>query len=200
MRSRMRPVRLPEIERGDTLRSRVLIRLISRIAGYRLPDAARVAFYDKQFAGPVLGAWTHKAMRGPSGWSVSERELMAAMVASWNTCPFCVGAHRAIAVRGMDQEVADAALADYRSAPISVRLKAALAFLERMTKDPDDLTAADARAALAAGLSVQDLTDVAAVGATFAVITRNANALDYELPSSQDFDSAAAMLLRRGYA
>ena len=58
-------------------------------------------------------------MRGPSEWSVAERELMAAMVAKWNSCPFCVGAHRAIAVRGMDKSVADACLADYRTAPIS---------------------------------------------------------------------------------
>ena len=193
-------MRLPEIERGDTLGNRMLIRMISLFAGYRLPDAARVAFYDKKFAGPALGAWTHRALRGPSSWSVSERELMAAMVATWNSCPFCIGAHRAIAVRGMDRAVADAALADYRTAPISERLRAALVFLERMTDDPDSLGGVDARPAIAAGLTVEELTDVAAVGAVFAVITRNANALDYEIPSAQDFDSAAGMLLRRGYA
>jgi len=174
--------------------------MISRFAGYRLPDAARVALYDREFTGPVLGEWTHKAMRGPSGWSVSERELMAAMVASWNTCPFCVGAHRAIAVKGMSRAVADAALADYRTAPISDRLRGALGFLERMTNEPDELTAANAQAAIDAGLTIQDLEDAAAVGAVFNVITRNANALDYEIPSAQDFDSAAGMLLRRGYA
>lgn len=193
-------MRLAEVERGDTLAHRLLIRTISRMAGYRLPDAARVAFYDKAFAGSALGRWTQRAMRGPSPWSVSERELMAAMVASWNTCPFCVGAHRAIAVRGMDPAVADAVLADYRTAPIGDRLRAALVFLERMTVDPNGLTAADARAALAAGLTPAELEDAAAVGAVFAVITRNANALDFEIPSAADFDSAAVMLLRRGYA
>jgi uncharacterized peroxidase-related enzyme len=192
-------MRLPEIERGDTFRSRVLIRMISRFAGYRLPDAARVAFYDKTFAGPALGAWTQKAMRGPSSWSVSERELMAAMVASWNSCPFCIGAHRAIAVVGMDPAIADAALADFRSAPVGDRLTAALAFLETMTKQPDKLGATDAQAAIDAGLTPQELTDAAAVGAVFNIITRNANALDYEIPSTQDFESAAGMLLRRGY-
>ncbi|MFE6996547.1 carboxymuconolactone decarboxylase family protein [Microbacterium sp. NPDC057659] len=193
-------MRLAEVERGDTPAHRLLIRMISRMAGYRLPDAARVAFYDKAFAGPALGRWTQRAMRGPSPWTVSERELMAAMVASWNSCPFCVGAHRAIAVRGMDPAVADAALADFRAAPIGDRLRSALVFLERMTTDPDGLGAGDARAALAAGLTAAELEDVAAVGAVFAIITRNANALDFEIPSAADFDSAAAMLLRRGYA
>ncbi|HWT33015.1 MAG TPA: hypothetical protein VN107_04575 [Microbacterium sp.] len=193
-------MRLAEVEHGDTLAHRLLIRTISRVAGYRLPDAARVAFYDKAFVGPVLGEWTQRAMRGPSSWSVSERELMAAMVASWNTCPFCVGAHRAIAVRGMDPVVADAALADYRSAPIGERLRAALVFLERLTRQPDELSGADAQTAFDAGLSPADLEDAAAVAAVFAVITRNANVLDFDIPSIDDFDRAAVMLLRRGYS
>ena len=193
-------MRLAEVERGDSLARRLLIRGISRVAGYRLPDAARVAFYDRGFAAPALGRWTQRAMRGPSAWSVSERELMAAMVATWNACPFCVGAHRAISVRGMDPAVADAVLADYRTAPIDERLRATLAFLERMTKDPDGLSAADARAALDAGVTPAQQEDAAAVAAVFAVITRNANALDFEIPTSDEFDRAAGMLLRRGYS
>lgn len=193
-------MRLAEVERGDTLAHRLLIRTISRFAGYRLPDAARVAFYDRGFVGPALGRWTQRAMRGASSWTVSERELMAAMVASWNACPFCVGAHRAISVRGMDPAVVDAVLQDYRSAPIADPLRAALAFLEKMTKDPDGLTAADARTALDAGVTVARLEDAAAVGAVFAVITRNANALDFEIPTPEEFDRSAAMLLRRGYS
>lgn len=193
-------MRLAEVERGDSFRHRLLIRMISRFAGYRLPDAARVAFYDKGFAGPALGEWTQRAMRAPSPWTVSERELMAAAVASWNTCPFCVGAHGAIAVRGVDPELVAATIADFRIAPIGERLRAALEFLERMTKEPDRLSAADARAALAAGLTAEELEDAAAVAAVFAIITRNANALDYAIPTAEEFDKAAVMLLRRGYA
>jgi AhpD family alkylhydroperoxidase len=125
---------------------------------------------------------------------------MAAMVASWNTCPFCVGAHRAIAIRGMDVAVADAALSNYRTAPISDRLRVTLTFLERMTTDPDHLSREDAREALSQGITADELQDAAAIGAIFNIITRNANALDFAIPSSGDFDLAAAMLLRRGYA
>jgi len=193
-------MRLAEVERGDSMRHRMLIRLISRFAGYRLPDAARVAFYDKSFAGPALGEWTQKAMRESSSWSVSERELMAAVVASWSSCPFCVGAHGAIAVRGVEPELVSAALADFRTAPLSDRLRAALVFLERMMTEPDRLSAVDARAALDVGLTVDELEDAAAVAAVFAIITRNANALDYEIPTADEFDRAAVMLLRRGYS
>ncbi|MGC5224234.1 carboxymuconolactone decarboxylase family protein [Micromonospora sp. DT81.3] len=175
-------MRLPEVERGDTVAHRLLIKMISLFAGYRLPDAARVAFYDQEFVGRALGAWTQRAMRGPSGWSVSERELMAAVVASWNTCPFCVGAHSAIAVKGMDDAVVAAVLADYRTAPISSRLRAALVFVEKMTTKPEDVSAFDARSALDAGLTRDDLEDAAAVAALFNIIARNANALNFEIP------------------
>jgi uncharacterized peroxidase-related enzyme len=193
-------MRLPEIERGDTLRHRALIGMISRSSGVRLPDAARVAFYDTDFAGPALGEWTQRTMRGPSGWSVSERELMAAAVASWNHCPFCVGAHGAIAVHGIDRSTVDAVVDDYRSAPVSQRLGAALAFIEKLTRDPDTVTSADARDAFAAGVSVADLEDAAAVAALFNIITRYANALDFEIPSEEDLAKSATMLLRRRYA
>ena len=93
-------MRLPEIDRGDSLFSRLLIGFISFVSRMRLPDAARVAFYHKDFSAPI-GRWTQAAMRGPSAWSVSERELMAALVAKWNSCPFCLGAHGAVAAKGM---------------------------------------------------------------------------------------------------
>ncbi|MCL2514414.1 MAG: hypothetical protein FWF16_00570 [Microbacteriaceae bacterium] len=193
-------MRLPEVERGDTLRHRVLISMISRLSGLRLPDAARVAFYDTDFAGPALAEWTQRAMRGPSGWSVPERELMAASVANWNSCPFCVGAHGAVAVTGIDRGVVTAVLSDFRTAPISGRLKAALAFIEKVTHRPEDVTTEDAREAIEAGVSSAELEDAAAVAALFAIVTRYANALDFEIPTAADFEKAAGMLLRRGYA
>ena len=193
-------MRLPEIERGDSLGNRALIRIISLVLGARLPDAARVAFYHKDFVGTPLGAWTQHTMRGPSQWSIAERELMAAMVATWNTCPFCIGAHRAIAHRGMDHAVADACLADYHTAPISEPLRATLSVLETMTLHPDELRAEHAQTAIDAGATRQQLADATAVAALFNIITRYANALDFAIPTDSEFNKAAGMLLKRGYA
>jgi len=192
-------MRLPEIDRGDGLANRLLISVISMVSGMRLPDAARVAFYHKKFFGAPMGAWTQAAMRGPSPWSVGERELMGAMVARWNACSFCVGAHGAIAARVMERPLVDAALKDFRSAPISPALKEALAFLEVMTLQPAALSAEHAGAALRAGVSIEALEDAIAVGTLFNIITRYADALDFALPSADEFDRAAVMLLRRGY-
>ncbi|MFC4242185.1 carboxymuconolactone decarboxylase family protein [Gryllotalpicola reticulitermitis] len=192
-------MRLPDIERGENLRSRALIRIISAVSGIRLPDAARVAFYDKGFVGPTFGAWTQALMRGPSEWSVGERELMAAMVAHWNSCTFCVGAHSAIAVRGLDRDTVNACLADYRTAPISEPLRASLSFLETMTREPETLSAAHAQAALKAGASQAQLADAAAVAAIFNITTHYADTLDFAIPTDDEFDKAAGMMLKRGY-
>lgn len=193
-------MRLPEIDRGDGLGNRLLIGFISAVSGMRLPDAARVAFYHKAFFSAPMGAWTQRTMRGGSEWSVGERELMAALVARWNACPFCVGAHGAIAARVLPRATVDAALADFGAADLPEGLKATLRFLEKLTLRPAEITAADARAVYACGVSRAALTDAVAVGSVFAIITRYANALDFAMPSPAEFDKAGAMLLKRGYA
>ena len=55
-------MRLREIDRGDSIASRLLIRFISLVSGMRLPDAARVAFYHKDFFSAPMGEWTQAAM------------------------------------------------------------------------------------------------------------------------------------------
>jgi uncharacterized peroxidase-related enzyme len=139
-------------------------------------------------------------MRGPSEWTIAERELMAAMVAKWNSCDFCIRAHGAVAAKSMARPLLDAVLADFRSAPISEALKAALAFLETMTLRPAELSKEHAMAARDAGVTAGALQDAIAVGALFNIISRYACALDFAMPSDQEFDRAAGMLLKRGYA
>jgi AhpD family alkylhydroperoxidase len=129
-------MRLREIDGGDSFVNRLLINFISLVSGMRLPDAARVALYHKDFFGTPLGEWTQAAMRGSSEWSVGERELMAALVAKWNSCSFCVRAHGAVSAKGLERSTVDAALADYHGAPISEGLKVTLEFLEDMTLRP----------------------------------------------------------------
>jgi AhpD family alkylhydroperoxidase len=192
-------MRLPEIDRGDGFANRLLIGFISLVSRMRLPDAARVAFYHKNFFAAPMGAWTQATMRGPSVWSVGERELMAAMVAKWNSCAFCVGAHGAVAAKTMERPLVDAVLADFRSAPISVALQEALAFLEVMTLRPMALSVEHATAALRSGMTAAALKDAIAVGTLFNIITRYADALDFAMPSTAEFDRAAGMLLKRGY-
>jgi uncharacterized peroxidase-related enzyme len=192
-------MRLREVERGDRLVWRFLIRFISLVSGMRLPDAARIVLYHKQFFGDPMSRWTHMAMRGESDWTVGERELMAAMTAKWNACEFCVGTHGAIAARVLGRPVVDTALEDMRLAELPARLRATLTFLEALTRTPDTLTAQDARTVLREKVAPHALEDAIAVAVLFNVISRCADALDYDVPGDRDFDRAAKRLLAQGY-
>jgi len=121
------------------------------------------------------------------------------MVAKWNSCEFCVGAHSAVAAKQLARPTIDQTLADYRAAPIANGLRATLGFLEKMTLHPADLSAEDARTVLRAGVTSEALTDAIAVASAFNIVTRYADALDFAIPSPSEFDRAGDMLLKRGY-
>ena len=100
----------------------------------------------------------------------------------------------------MPQAIVDAAHADYRSAGLSGRLTATLEFLELMTRTPDEIAPTHIKRVLVAGVSRNALTDAIAVASLFAIVTRYADALNFAIPTDAEFDKAADMLLKRGYA
>jgi uncharacterized peroxidase-related enzyme len=166
----------------------------------RLPDAARAVFYHKAFFGDPMSMWTHGAMRGESDWTVGERELMAAMTAKWNACPFCVGAHSAIAAQVLGKPIVETALADFPQASLPPELQVTLTFLKALTQTPDTLTADQARLVLREGVTPEALEDAVAASVLFNVTARCADALGYEMLEERDFDRAAKRMLEQGYA
>jgi hypothetical protein len=81
-------VRLANVERGERLGDRLLYRVIRWVSGYRAPDVVRTLRYRKQFFGAHHTRHTQASMRGPSAWTVGERELFAAFVSHLNQCVF----------------------------------------------------------------------------------------------------------------
>ena len=88
---------------------------------------------------------------------------------------------------------------DWRSAPLSPELKATLVFLEKLTLRPDELTAADADEARAAGVSDGALRDAATVCALFSMIVRLADSLGWDVPPPEAFAARGRVLLESGY-
>ena len=122
-------------------------------------------------------------MRGPSAWSIAERELMAAMAAQWNACAVCTDVLGASAARHLGRAVVDAVLSDYRSAPISEGLKVTLEFLEIMTLRPRHVTEEHVNAVIDSGISMETLIDAIEVGVVLKLISRYASALDFAAPT-----------------
>ena len=81
-------MRLANVERGDRLSARLFYRLIRLVSGYRASDVMRTLRYRRPLFGAPHAAHTQAVMRGPSEWSVGERELFAAFVSRRNQCHF----------------------------------------------------------------------------------------------------------------
>jgi len=192
-------MRLGILNDGYGFGTKLLFSLIRLFSRQPVPDAARLTFFRPDFYGSYSKALTHEAMRGPSGWPVAERELMAAYVSKVNDCPFCIGAHTATASLAARNEVTvTAALADLESAPVGEGLHATLRMLGTLTRD-GHLSAEDVRAVLDAGVSRQQVEDALAICYVFNVTNRLANAFGFEVMNPEGFQAGAKYLLRRGY-
>ena len=77
------------------------------------------------------------------------------------------------------EELVDAVLADWRTAPIDEKLRAMLGYLEAVTLRPGEVTAADADAVRAAGVSDQGMVDALLVCAYFNLIDRLADSFSF---------------------
>ena len=192
-------MRLDVLNRGYGPRTKLLFALIRLFSRHPVPDAARLVFYRPDFYGSQAKEFTHEAMRGPSAWSVGERELMAAYVSKVNESAFCVGAHTATARQAyQDGPRVAAVLADLESAPVEEPLRATLRMLGKLTAG-GQLSAPDMRQVLSAGVSTQQVQDALAVCAAFNTTDRLADAFGFELPSPEAFEAGARYLLKRGY-
>lgn len=192
-------MRLDILNRGYRPTTKLLFALVRLLSGHPMPDAAKLVFYRADFYGTLAKALTHEAMRGPSAWSVGDRELMAAYVSQVNNCAFCVGAHTATAAQAyQDGSRVSAVLADLESAPIDDGLRATLRMLGTLTRD-GTLDAGAVREVLSAGVSPQQVRDALAVCAAFNTTDRLADTFGFEVLSPQGFQAGARYLLNRGY-
>src|SRR5262249_42335490 len=75
-------MRLEILNSGYSFGKRVLFAI------FPVPDVVKLSHYRPDFYGKPNGRLLHEAMRGPSAWSVGDRELMAAVVSKTNECEF----------------------------------------------------------------------------------------------------------------
>jgi hypothetical protein len=81
-------MRLNVLDHGHTFGTKALFVLIRLTSGHRAPDVVKTLRYRPDFFGAPMGEVFQEVMRGPSEWSVGDRELMAAYVSTVNACEF----------------------------------------------------------------------------------------------------------------
>jgi uncharacterized peroxidase-related enzyme len=112
-------------------------------------------------------------MRGPSPFSVAERELIAAYVSGVNSCGYCHGVHAVTATAcGIPAEAVPAAVSDPESAAVPVRMRPVLRYVGKLTRTPAAVTRADADDVLAAGWGEDALHHAVMVCALFNFMNR----------------------------
>jgi len=192
-------MRLEILNSGYTFGTKVLFAFIQLASRQPVPDAAKLVFYRADFYGDPMKNITHEAMRGPSTWSVGDRELMAAFVSKVNACEFCIGAHTATAIGAYHDEARVAAvLSNLETAPIEEPLRATLRMLQKLTRE-HSVEAADMHGLLDAGVSREQIEDALAVCFAFNTTNRLADAFGFFVPGPEGFESGAQYLLSRGY-
>ncbi|HEY7350027.1 MAG TPA: hypothetical protein VH599_17040 [Ktedonobacterales bacterium] len=94
----------------------------------------------------------------------------------------------------------EAVLSDWRSAPVSEKLRAVLGFLETLTLRPDEISSEDIARMRQAGVSDEGIEEAIAVCAAFSIADRLADTFDYERPNAEGARRAGEHLLQHGYA
>lgn len=169
------------------------------VCAYPIPDMATLpediqarmqAVYDKAgFVPNVMRALArrpaefraffayHDALMEAEGpLSIAEREMIVVATSGVNHCQYCVVAHGAILrIRAKRPLLADQVAINYKQADISPRERAILDFAMKVATNSAGIEEADRQAAEAAGLTQEELWDITAITAFFAMSNRLAS-------------------------
>ena len=109
----------------------------------------------------------------------AEREMIVVATSGANQCQYCVVAHGAILrIRAKNPLLADQVAVNYRKADITSRQRAMLDFAMKVAQEAYAVDDADFVALRAHGFSDEDIWDIGAISAFFALSNRMANLTD----------------------
>jgi len=121
-------------------------------------------------------AYHDALMDKPGGLTKAEREMIVVATSGANNCQYCVVAHGAILrVRAKSPLIADQVAVNYRKADITPRQKAMLDFAMQVALASATVGEADFAALREQGFADDDIWDIAAIAAFFALSNRMAN-------------------------
>ena len=121
-------------------------------------------------------AYHDALMEKDGGLSKAEREMIVVATSGAAQCQYCVVAHGAILrVRAKNPLLADQVAINYRKADITPRQRAMLDFALKVSLHSGEVGDADLAALHGHGFSDDDIWDIGAIAAFFALSNRMAN-------------------------
>lgn len=121
-------------------------------------------------------AYHDALMEKDGGLTKAEREMIVVATSSANQCQYCVVAHGAILrIRAKNPLLADQVAVNYRKADITGRQKAMLDFALKVSLAAHGVAEADLAELRTHGFTDEDIWDITAIAAFFALSNRMAN-------------------------
>jgi uncharacterized peroxidase-related enzyme len=164
---------VPDIaDMPDDIRTRILA--VQEKSGF-IPNVFLVlAHRPDEFR--AFFAYHDALMDKPGNLTKAEREMIVVATSNANQCQYCVVAHGAILrIRAKDPLIADQVAINYRKADITDRQRAMLDFAMKVALEAHAVGDTDMAALSAHGFSQEDIWDISAIAAFFAMSNRLAN-------------------------
>src|SRR4030081_1184868 len=121
-------------------------------------------------------AYHDALMDKDGGLTKAEREMIVVATSSANQCQYCVIAHGAILrIRAKNPQIADQIAVNYRKADITARQRAMLDFAMKVSQQANKVSEADFAEVTSHGFTDDDIWDITAIAAFFALSNRMAN-------------------------
>jgi uncharacterized peroxidase-related enzyme len=137
----------------------------------------------------LLAWWAYydELLRGESGLTKAQREMIAVVVSVTNRCHYCIVSHSA-ALRKLtkDPDFVDRLATGYKYAELEPRDRAMLDFAVKLTEASDRCTDEDVEALREAGWNDEEIMDIAQVAAMFNLTNRLASGLGW-MPNDEYF-------------
>jgi len=153
---------------------RARIRAVQEKSGFVPNVFLALAHRPEEFR--AFFAYHDALMERKSGLTKAEREMIVVATSNANQCQYCVVAHGAILrIRAKDALVSDQVAINYRKADILPRQKAMLDFAMKVAFESYAVGDSDFAALRSHGFSDDDIWDIDAIAAFFALSNRMAN-------------------------
>ncbi len=143
-----------------------------------------------------------RILRKESLLSNFERETIAAFVSSLNECEYCTNSHTAIAkaANEAEQEIVDAVIKDYKSAPINDLMKALLTIAKKVQQDAKKVLQKDIELALSNGATDEMIHDTVLIAAAFCMYNKYVDGLaTVPIQDVSLYNEEAQIIKERGY-
>jgi len=156
----------------DDIRTRLLA--VQEKSGFVPNVFLTLAYRPDEFR--AFFAYHDALMEKDGGLTKAEREMIVVATSAANQCQYCVIAHGAILrIRAKNPLIADQVAINYRKADITPRQKAMLDFAMKISADAQRIAEEDFASLAPHGFSDDDIWDIAAISAFFALSNRLAN-------------------------